>query len=41
MECSTCHVPSGGQCQWCDHATGHWYPAEACVCGNWEDLACG
>jgi len=40
MECSTCHVPSGGQCQWCSHDTGTWYPAETCVCGNWEDLVC-
>lgn len=41
MECSTCHVPSGGQCQWCDHGTGQWYPSDGCVCGNWEDLVCG
>ncbi len=42
MECSTCHVPAGGTCQWCNHATGLWYPAEAgCACGAYEDLACG
>lgn len=41
MECSTCHVPANGQCQWCDHGTGNWYPAEVCSCGSFEDLACG
>lgn len=41
MECSTCHVPSAGQCQWCNHETGTWYPAETCPCGTWEDLTCG
>ncbi len=41
VECSTCHVPGPGQCQWCNHATGTWYPAETCPCGAYEDLACG
>lgn len=42
LECSTCHVPAPGTCQWCDHATGHWYPMDTCNgCGNFEDLACG
>lgn len=39
-ECSTCHVPAGGQCQWCDHDSGSWFTAEACFCGSYEDLAC-
>jgi hypothetical protein len=41
MECSTCHVPGNGLCQWCNHDTGTWYPAEQCPCGTWEDLTCG
>ncbi len=40
MECSTCHVPAGGQCQWCDHASGTWYDPGSCVCGAYEDNAC-
>lgn len=40
MDCATCRVPSAGQCQWCDHASGVFYPADACACGAYEDLAC-
>jgi hypothetical protein len=40
FECSTCHVPAAGQCQWCNHATGVWYDPQACVCGAFEDLVC-
>lgn len=40
FECTTCHAPSGGMCQWCDHGSGTWYPADACFCGDYEDLAC-
>lgn len=42
FECTTCHVPAAGSCQWCSHADGRWYPAEAdCACGAYEDLTCG
>lgn len=41
LECTTCHAPSAGVCQWCDHGSGNWYPTDACVCGGYEDLACG
>ena len=41
FECSTCHVPSGGSCQWCDHATGNWFPPGSCACGGFEDNVCG
>lgn len=41
FECSNCHAPAPGQCQWCDHATGLLYPMAACGgCGAYEDLAC-
>jgi hypothetical protein len=40
MDCPTCRVPSAGQCQWCDHSTGIFYPQAACSCGSYEDLAC-
>ncbi len=40
FECTTCNVPAGGQCQWCDHATGTWFPAESCGCGDFEGLSC-
>lgn len=41
FECTTCNVPSAGQCQWCDHASGTWFPAESCACGSFEGLTCG
>ena len=40
-ECTTCDVPASGQCRWCDHATGNWFPADSCACGSFEGLACG
>jgi hypothetical protein len=40
MDCATCRVPGAGQCQWCNHTTGLFYPQEACACGSYEDLAC-
>lgn len=40
MDCATCRSPAGGQCQWCDHTSGTFYPADACACGGYEDLAC-
>ena len=40
-DCSTCRE-DGGQCQWCNHDTGQWYPAEACTCDpEYHDVACG
>jgi cysteine-rich repeat protein len=39
-ECSNCHVPAAGECQWCDHATGVWFPPDVCSCGSFEDLVC-
>jgi hypothetical protein len=41
MDCPTCRVPGAGQCQWCDHTAGTFYPQEVCNCGAYEDLACG
>lgn len=40
IDCATCRVPSSGQCQWCNHTTGLFYPQEVCACGAYEDLAC-
>ncbi len=41
FECTTCHVPSPGSCQWCSHDTGQWFPAESgCSCGGFEDVVC-
>jgi hypothetical protein len=40
MDCATCRVPAAGQCQWCNHTTGLFYPQEVCGCGSYEDLAC-
>ncbi len=40
FECTTCNVPAAGQCRWCDHSTGTWYPQEECPCGAYEDLTC-
>jgi hypothetical protein len=28
MDCATCRVPAAGQCQWCNHTTGTFYPAD-------------
>jgi hypothetical protein len=41
VDCSTCAVPSAGQCHWCDHASGNWFPQEVCECGEYLDVACG
>ncbi len=41
MDCSTCRSPAAGQCQWCDHGSGNFFPADTCSCGGFEDLACG
>ena len=41
FECTTCHVPAAGLCQWCDHDAGRWFPMASCSCGAYEDLACG
>lgn len=40
MDCATCRVPGAGQCQWCDHTNGVFYPVGQCACGSYEDLAC-
>ena len=40
IDCATCASPAAGQCQWCNHSTGLFYPADACACGGYEDLAC-
>lgn len=39
-DCSTCRSPAAGQCQWCDHVSGTFFPADACSCGGFEDMAC-
>lgn len=41
FDCTTCNSPAAGQCQWCDHDTGTWFPADSCACGSFEGLACG
>jgi len=42
VDCSTCGVPSAGQCHWCNHDNGNWFPTEACSCGpEFENVACG
>ncbi len=41
IDCSTCRSPAAGQCQWCDHASGTFFPQDTCGCGGFEDLACG
>ena len=41
MDCQTCREPSAGQCQWCDHDTGNFFPTASCVCGGAAlDVAC-
>jgi hypothetical protein len=40
FECTTCHSPAPGICQWCDHQSGTWYPTDSCACGAFEDLVC-
>lgn len=40
VSCSTCNVPAEGMCRWCNRDTGNWYAADACSCGEHEDLAC-
>jgi hypothetical protein len=41
VDCSTCGTTDGGQCHWCNHDTGNWFPAEACECGTYLDAVCG
>jgi hypothetical protein len=42
VDCSTCGVPSGGQCHWCNHDSGNWFPTEPCSCGaEFENAVCG
>lgn len=41
IDCPTCGTTDGGQCHWCNHDTGNWFPAEACECGEFLDAACG
>jgi hypothetical protein len=42
FDCTTCNEPAPGQCQWCNHSTGNWFPADSCVCGAAnQGLACG
>ena len=41
FECTTCDMPAAGQCRWCNHSTGNWYPADSCACGAYEGLSCG
>jgi len=41
VDCSTCGNTDGGQCHWCNHDSGTWYPAEACECGEYLDAVCG
>lgn len=40
FECTTCHSPGAGQCQWCSHEVGVWFPLDDCACGGSEDLTC-
>ena len=40
FDCTTCNEPAAGQCQWCSHDNGQWFPADACGCGAYEGLAC-
>ena len=41
VDCPTCEQPSAGQCHWCNHDTGNWYPQEACSCGaQYLDAVC-
>lgn len=42
MDCPTCSELAGGQCHWCNHDTGNFYPSEVCACGaQYLDAACG
>jgi hypothetical protein len=41
VDCPTCEE-IGGNCQWCNHTTGNFYPAEACSCGaQYLGAVCG
>jgi hypothetical protein len=40
VDCSTCGAIDGGQCHWCNHDSGTWFPAEACGCGEYLDAVC-
>ncbi len=33
MDCITCQQPTSGNCRWCDHGTGLFYPPASCECG--------
>lgn len=39
MDCATCRS-DGAQCQWCDHASGNFFPLDTCACGSFEDDVC-
>lgn len=41
VDCSTCGTTDGGQCHWCNHDSGTWFPAEVCECGDYLDAVCG
>lgn len=41
MDCVTCEEPTAGNCHWCDHDTGHWFPVAACACGGDLGVVCG
>lgn len=34
VDCITCQQPTEGNCRWCDHTTGLFYPTEGCSCGG-------
>jgi hypothetical protein len=41
VDCQTCREPGDGQCQWCNHETGMFYPVDGCNCApDAHDLAC-
>jgi hypothetical protein len=40
MDCPTCTEPAAGQCRWCDHDTGNFFPTGSCVCGADLDAVC-
>lgn len=40
IDCATCRSPGGGQCQWCDHDSGVFFPVAECACGSFEDDVC-
>ncbi len=41
VDCQTCREPASGECQWCNHDDGTFYPVDRCECdGQSLDLAC-